>query len=338
MTLVLKTTDEDLQTAADILADGGVIAFPTETVYGIGADATNSAAVEKVFLAKNRPHDNPLIVTVSDENMLWCFAKQNQRAEKLISKFWPGSLTLILPLISDELLPHNVTAGLKTAAFRNPETAATRTLIGLLKKPIVGPSANLSTKPSPTTAEHVLHDMAGRIDAVIDNGPTTVGVESTIVDLSVKQATILRPGIVTADDIAEVLAEKVIDPVGPISVAAGMTPKAPGMKYRHYAPSKEVVIFTKLDIGDLKKNLQKGDVVAALDDSLASLEIGRQDSWSLGETAASATEELFSALRFFDDQKEVKRIYVEGLPLQGIGEAYMNRLEKSAGGQHFESK
>ncbi len=335
MTLVLKTSEKAITEAANILASGGVVAFPTETVYGIGADATKYNAVEKVFAAKKRPHDNPLIVTVSDPEMVARFAKLDWRAKKLIENFWPGSLTMILTLIDKDILPNNVTAGLSTAAFRNPKNTVTRHLITLLNNPIVGPSANLSTKPSPTTAEHVLHDMDGRIDAVIDDGPTEIGVESTIIDLSVKQPTILRPGAVTADQIAAVLGEEVIDPAGPISLAANIAPKAPGMKYRHYAPSKTVVIFNEMDLDDLKRQLKKDDAVVALEDSLNQLNLDRRYSWSLGETADSATEELFSALRFFDDQKDIKIIYVESLPSEGIGEAYMNRLEKSAGGQHF---
>ncbi|MFT8469730.1 MAG: L-threonylcarbamoyladenylate synthase [Oenococcus sp.] len=335
MTLLLHTNDQDIQRAADILAKGGVVAFPTETVYGIGADATKSEPVDKVFAAKKRPHDNPLIVTVSDDQMLRRFAKLDQRAEQLIAHFWPGSLTLILPLLDDEILPSNVTAGLPTAAFRNPKSQVTRNLISLFNNPIVGPSANLSTKPSTTTAAHVMHDMAGRIDAVIDDGPSQIGVESTIVDLSVPDATILRPGAVTADEIAAVIGQKVIDPSSPITVAKGVAPKAPGMKYRHYAPSKDVVIFQAEDAEQLKTVLKSSDAVLALTDILAKFDLPKERSWSLGKDANSAAEELFSALRAFDDRDSIQRIYVQGLAKKGIGEAYMNRLEKSAGGQHF---
>ncbi|WP_439425229.1 L-threonylcarbamoyladenylate synthase [Oenococcus alcoholitolerans] len=335
MTDVLKANDKDLDKAAGILAAGGVVAFPTETVYGIGADATNASAVDKVFAAKNRPHDNPLIVTVSGPEMVDRFAKVDARAKKLMQTFWPGSLTLLLPLVDDQVLPKNVTAGLNTAAFRNPDSKVTRQLITLLNNPIVGPSANLSTKPSPTTAAHVLHDMDGRIDAVIDDGPSRVGVESTIVDLSVADPAILRPGAVSADQIAQVIGQKVIDPTSPIALSASSAPKAPGMKYRHYAPSKPVVIFDPLDKQELKDRLNETDAVVAYEQLLYFFGLPAYNSWSLGATPQTAAEELFSALRAFDDRQGIERIFVQSLAKKGIGEAYMNRLEKSAGGQHL---
>ncbi len=336
MTITLKTKHEDLIKAAHILDSGGVVAFPTETVYGIGADATNSQAVKKVFAAKKRPQDNPLIVTVSDKKMLSRFANINQKAEKLIKNFWPGPLTLVLTLKNKKTLPSNVTAGLSTAAFRNPINKNTREMIALLNKPIVGPSANLSTKPSPTTALHVLHDLNGRIDAVVDNGQTQIGVESTIIDLSVKKPTILRPGKITSQQISSILKEKIVDPSS-ISISKSATPKAPGMKYRHYAPSKNVTIFSSTSFPQLKEKLKKTDSVVAFNKFIKTLDPTFY-TWSLGNNAESATKELFSALRYLDDQKKVKSIFVQSLPEKGIGEAYMNRLKKASGNKYFPSK
>lgn len=214
------------------------MAFPTETVYGLGADATNVTAVKKVYAAKGRPSDNPLIVTVADIDTVRRFADVTPVAERLMRKYWPGPLTIILNIIPGAL-DAAVTGGLPTAAFRCPDNAATRELIKLSGNPIVGPSANLSGKPSPTTAQHVLHDMDGRIAGILDDGPARVGVESTILDLSGDTPAILRPGYVDESMLAADLQTVNTDQH---HVGANETPKAPGMKYKHYAPDAQVVI------------------------------------------------------------------------------------------------
>lgn len=190
-------TKNDIRKAALELKMGELVAFPTETVYGLGADATNEKAVKRVYLAKGRPSDNPLIVTVSSIEMVERFVGEiSTDAKKLMENFWPGSLTIILNIIPGSL-SEAVTGGLKTAAFRMPKNQVTLDLISELDRPLVGPSANSSGKPSPTTAEHVFHDLEGKISGIVDDGPTTVGVESTIIDMSTDIPTILRPGAVT---------------------------------------------------------------------------------------------------------------------------------------------
>ncbi|WEV54265.1 L-threonylcarbamoyladenylate synthase [Leuconostocaceae bacterium ESL0723] len=335
-TQAFKPELADLKKAAQLIDDGELVAFPTETVYGLGADATNPAAVKKVFEAKGRPADNPLIVTVADPKQVADFAQVSAAAQVLMDHFWPGSLTIILPT-KPKHLDDVVTGGLPTAAFRLPDNQATQELIKLAGVPLVGPSANTSGKPSPTTAAHVWHDMDHKIAGIIDDGPTTVGVESTVVDLSVSPATILRTGAVTEEELEQVLDEPVIDVTQPTAVDDAVHPKAPGMKYRHYAPDKPVVMFDPLDAGELAKALQGSDAVMALDDTLAQLPAGQTKTWSLGKDYQSASEQLFAGLRYFDDQGDVQRIYVERLPEIGLGRAYNNRLAKASGNQFFQA-
>ncbi|CAM3099192.1 L-threonylcarbamoyladenylate synthase [Leuconostoc rapi] len=333
-TTIFKTDQQDLVKASTLLKAGEVVAFPTETVYGLGADATNDTAVKKVFTAKGRPADNPLIMTVADVSQLEAYVTISEAAKKLMTQFWPGSLTIILPIIAGRV-SMLVTGGLQTVAFRLPANEATRQLIRTAGVPIVGPSANLSGKPSPTTAQHVWHDMQGKISGIVDDGPTMVGVESTVVDMSAAVPTILRPGAVTQNQLQEALGVAVIDATSTTSVASDVTPKAPGMKYRHYAPDKNVVMFDRLDALDLRLALQKNDVVMAQDTTIAVMKIPLSQTWSLGETLENATEQLFAGLRFYDDDNEAATIYVEKMPPIGIGKAFNNRLAKAAGNQEF---
>lgn len=320
----------DLQEAVDLLNSGELVAFPTETVYGLGADATNEIAVKKVYQAKGRPSDNPLIVTVSDEAMMREYANQvTSDAKKLIDQYWPGPLTILLP-VKNNSLPSAVTGGLSTVAFRNPADNLTRELIAKLQKPIVGPSANTSTKPSPTTANHVKHDLDGKIAAIMDNGPTKVGLESTIIDLTVDPYVVLRPGQISASELADFLGKEVQINQGKISTDT--IPKAPGMKYRHYAPSAQVIIVDNEN--DFTEITDADDIaVVALDQVLQDNSF--RNYFSLGTDIVSASHNLFDALRFFDNQKEIKTIYVQGFKNGDLAPAYMNRLEKSAAGKHF---
>nr|MCH9869683.1 threonylcarbamoyl-AMP synthase [Serratia marcescens] len=244
-TKTLNNSTKAIEVAAKLLQSGEVVAFPTETVYGLGADATNDEAVKKVFVAKGRPSDNPLIMTVGAIEQLQPYVELTAQAKELMTVFWPGSLTIILP-IKTGMVSMLVTGGLETAAVRMPANQVTRQMIRLAGVPIVGPSANTSGKPSPTTAAHVKHDMAGKIAAIVDDGPTQVGVESTVVDLTAKRPTILRTGAVSQGDLEQVLKTEVIDATSQKALAADQVPKAPGMKYRHYAPDKEVVMFDPL--------------------------------------------------------------------------------------------
>lgn len=326
---------DQIDEAVKLLGAGELVAFPTETVYGLGAIATNEKAVKSVYAAKGRPSDNPLIVTVSDEAMVSDYAKEiPERAQKLMKHFWPGPLTILL-FVKPNALPKAVTGGLDTVAFRCPDDRLTHDLISKLGYPIVGPSANTSTKPSPTTAQHVYHDLNGKISGIIDGGPTRVGLESTIIDLSVETPIVLRPGEITPQELSEVLGEKVLINSG--QVKDQDVPKAPGMKYRHYAPSEPVIIVDDTsDFAKIEFNEHTG--VAALDSVLVGLNVSDQNKYSLGKNLVDADHNLFGALRYFDDKQSIDQIYVQGFSGSEATLAYMNRLNKAAAENHFHVK
>lgn len=322
---------EQLDEAARLLGQGELVAFPTETVYGLGALATRDDSVKKVYAAKGRPSDNPLIVTVADEAMMRPYAKEvPERAEKLIKHFWPGPLTILL-LAKEGALPESVTGGLPTVAFRCPDDQLTHDLIAKLGYPIVGPSANTSTKPSPTTAQHVYHDLKGKIAGIVDGGETEVGLESTIVDLSVNPAVVLRPGKITPEELSQVLGEEVLINRGQVSDKD--VPKAPGMKYRHYAPSAQVYVVDQAETF-AKLDLDASCGVMATSDLLENLPVPEENKFNLGKNLTEADHNLFAGLRYFDDRLEIKTIYVEGFDQGEESLAYMNRLNKAAGGHH----
>lgn len=326
---------DQIDEAVKLIGAGELVAFPTETVYGLGAIATNEKAVKSVYAAKGRPSDNPLIVTVSDEAMVSDYAKEiPERAQKLMKHFWPGPLTILL-FVKPNALPKAVTGGLDTVAFRCPDDKLTHDLISKLGYPIVGPSANTSTKPSPTTAQHVYHDLNGKIAGIIDGGPTRVGLESTIIDLSVETPVVLRPGEITPQELSEVLGEKVLINSG--QVKDQDVPKAPGMKYRHYAPSEPVIIVDDTsDFAKIEFNEHTG--VAALDSVLVGLNVSEQNKYSLGKNLVDADHNLFGALRYFDDKQSIDQIYVQGFSGSEATLAYMNRLNKAAAENHFHVK
>ncbi|WP_315364791.1 L-threonylcarbamoyladenylate synthase [Oribacterium sinus] len=237
---------EGISEAAEILKQGGLVAFPTETVYGLGGNGLDKEAAKKIYAAKGRPSDNPLILHVSSMEEVYPLVKAlPEKAKKLMEAFWPGPLTLVLP--KSDLVPKESTGGLETVALRSPENALTLSLIRACGFPIAGPSANLSGRPSPTEASHVFEDLGGRIEGILEDGAVGIGVESTIVDLSEDCPTLLRPGAITIEDLEEVLGEKIA--IDPTLLGKGMTegfiPKAPGMKYRHYAPKAEMILFKK---------------------------------------------------------------------------------------------
>ena len=326
---------DQIDEAVKLLAAGKLVAFPTETVYGLGAIATNEKAVKSVYAAKGRPSDNPLIVTVSDEAMVSDYAKEiPEHAQKLMKHFWPGPLTILL-FVKPNALPKAVTGGLDTVAFRCPDDKLTHDLISKLGYPIVGPSANTSTKPSPTTAQHVYHDLNGKIAGIIDGGPTRVGLESTIIDLSVETPIVLRPGEITPQELSKVLGEKVLINSGQVEDQG--VPKAPGMKYRHYAPSEPVIIVDDTsDFAKIEFNEHTG--VAALDSVLVGLNVSEQNKFSLGKNLVDADHNLFGALRYFDDKQSIDQIYVQGFSGSEATLAYMNRLNKAAAENHFHVK
>ena len=242
-TLLLQAKEEeDIRRAGQLLRQGGVVAIPTETVYGLAADATNPQAVQKIFEAKGRPQDNPLIVHIASLEELPALVRQvPDAAKKLAETFWPGPLTMIF--YKSEKIPAETSAGLDTVGIRMPQHLAARQVIQAAGVPLAAPSANRSGRPSPTTAEHVMNDMKGRIDAVLDGGPCQVGVESTVVDMTGDVPRVLRPGAVTREQILRVLGSVEVDSAVFHEVAPGEVVRAPGMKYRHYAPKAPVLLF-----------------------------------------------------------------------------------------------
>ena len=253
---------EGISEAAEILKQGGLVAFPTETVYGLGGNGLDKEAAKKIYAAKGRPSDNPLILHVSSIEEVYPLVKAlPEKAKKLMEAFWPGPLTLVLP--KSDLVPKESTGGLETVALRSPENALTLSLIRACGFPIAGPSANLSGRPSPTEASHGFEDLGGRIEGILEDGAVGIGVESTIVDLSEDCPTLLRPGAITQEDLEELLGEKIaIDPtlLGK-GMTEGLTPKAPGMKYRHYAPKAEMLLFmAKEEAEETAENLTGRDL------------------------------------------------------------------------------
>lgn len=326
--------ESDIPEAVAALKRGELVAFPTETVYGLGADATNVTAVGKVYAAKGRPSDNPLIVTVADAEMVGQYATITPLAAKLMEAFWPGPLTIILNILPGRL-SMKVTGGLQTAAFRNPDNALTRKLIATAGVPIVGPSANTSGKPSPTTADHVLHDLDGKIAGVLDDGPTQVGVESAIIDLTVTPPAILRPGAIGPDELEPL--------IGHVDTAAhhvgqNEAPKAPGMKYKHYAPAAQVVVVD--DPAQFSAAVawakQTGQVFGLLATDAILAQYPTIPSYSLGKDVQSAAHALFAGLRWFDLHPDVTLVLAQAFSKTELSAAYMNRLLKSAGDMHFQ--
>ena len=342
-----KPRDEELLEGARILREGGLVAFPTETVYGLGANALDEEAARKIYEAKGRPSDNPLIAHVSCMEEVYPLVSQvSEKAKKLMDAFWPGPMTLIFP--KSDLVPYGTTGGLDTVAVRMPSDPVANRLIALAGVPVAAPSANTSGRPSPTTAQHVLQDMDGRIDMIIDGGPVGIGVESTIVDVSVETPTVLRPGAITMEMLEEVLGEVQIDPaiLGPVS--ADLRPKAPGMKYKHYAPKADLTLVEPED-GDMEspdslermtekvrqlaeEKLADGFRVGIIctDESRQTYPKGLVRSIGSRTRRETVAHNLYALLREFDDLK-ADYIFSESFPEDHLGQAIMNRLSKAAG-------
>lgn len=324
-------TPNEINKAAALLKAGQLVAFPTETVYGLGADATNKKAVQQVYRAKGRPSDNPLIVHVASFDEVKPFAaKVPPAAEKLAETFWPGPLTLILP-VKPGALSLDVTGGLSTAAFRMPENAATLALIRAVGHPLVGPSANTSGKPSPTSAQHVYHDLHGKIAGILDTGETQIGVESTVLDLSSEVPTILRPGQVTKEMLEKVIGAVAIDRH---LVDEKEVPKSPGMKYKHYSPNADVYIVPHdLQVWQQAAAAFPGKKVGILAPASILEHFPGTVQFELAphDTVEEAARNLFAGLRALDEEADV--ILAAAYPEKGLGAAYMNRLKKAAGGK-----
>lgn len=325
--------EQELEKAAQLLLEGEVVTFPTETVYGLGADATNEEAVKKIYEAKGRPADNPLIIHVSSIEQAYEYAEEiPEAAQKIMEAFWPGPCTIVLKK-KGPIAP-TVTAGLETVGIRMPDHPIALQLIKDTGKPLAAPSANSSGKPSPTSAQHVYRDLNGKIAGIVEGGETGVGLESTVLDLSNPELpTILRPGGISRNEI-----EAVIGTVrfNPDLANHSDTPVAPGMKYTHYSPTEPVIIISEKGIGwekAIKKYQLEGEVVGILASEETIKQFGKKETvmFSLGEKSdvISASRRLFKGLRFFEETKATI-ILAEPFNRSGIGEAYMNRLEKAA--------
>ena len=331
-TQLLSTTEKDLSIAAGIIKAGGLVGIPTETVYGLGANGLDPEAVRKIFLAKGRPQDNPLILHIHDKGQLYDFCRQvPDTALLLADRFWPGPLTMILPV--KDVVPKTTTAGLDTVGVRCPDNLATREIIRLAGVPIAAPSANTSGKPSTTTAQHVLHDMDGKIDAIVDGGPCRVGVESTIVDLTGEVPRLLRPGGIGPEALEALLGKLVIDRAVTGEIAADAVVRAPGMKYKHYAPAAEVLIVEggrQAAAGYIRARFQPGDAVLCFTEELPLYDGLNPTAYGAEADPASLSAGLFAALRKLDDGS-VTRIFARCPTGGGVSVATRNRLRKSAG-------
>ena len=331
-TLLLSAqAEETAAIAANIIKNGGLVAIPTETVYGLGANGLDPEAVAKIFLAKGRPQDNPLILHVADAVEIEKFCHSiPEAAYRLAERFWPGPLTMVLP--ARDSVPKCTTAGLTTVAVRCPDNAVTREIIRLSGCPIAAPSANISGKPSTTTAEHVIHDHNGKIDAVVDGGPCRVGLESTIVDLTDDRPRLLRPGGITPEQLIEVLGDLVVDKAVTAQIDKDAVVKAPGMKYRHYAPDCQVVIVSgsrEKAAAYIKAHYESGDRVLCFEEELPLYE--GCDPLSYGKEAEVETLSagLFAALRILDDPS-IGMVFARCPVGGGVAYAVQNRLKKAA--------
>jgi len=336
-TKLLPVTPESLSEAGGLIRSGALVAFPTETVYGLGANALDAAAVKRIFEAKGRPGDNPLIVHISaiDQLLPLIVCDPAPAAQKLMTACWPGPMTLIFP--KSAAVPAEVTAGLDTVAIRYPAHPAARALIDAARRPIAAPSANRSGRPSPTTAAHVLEDMDGRIPLILDGGPCDVGLESTVIDVTGDVPRILRPGGVTPERVREICGGVAVDDAVMRPLRAGEKPRSPGMKYRHYAPAGALTIVQ----GD--ENAVTAAICRLYDEALAqgrrplilALDAhipahGHRRALSLGADAEAMARSMFARLREADGLG-ADVLFSEAIATDGVGLAVMNRLERAAG-------
>jgi L-threonylcarbamoyladenylate synthase len=327
-----------IERAGRIIRNGGLVAFPTETVYGLGGNGLDDSAADKIFAAKGRPQDNPLILHISSMEELFPlieFVPPN--AEKLMKKFWPGPLTLIFK--RSKKISDKITGGLSTVAIRMPNHPVASMLIKESAVPIAAPSANTSGRPSPTEAKHVIEDLSGKIDMIIDGGSTEIGVESTVLDISGEIPTILRPGGITWEDLMTVFPRVDYDQ-SIIRDNENIVPKSPGQKYKHYAPKAEMIVFTGRTedivskINEYKNMyIDQGKNVGIMATSETEEKYsGKVITVGSRNKKSTIAKNLFKALRDFDNIK-VDIILAEGVDTEGIGRAIMNRMKKACGGR-----
>ena len=325
--------DSELKDAAEIIKRGGLVAFPTETVYGLGANALDPTAAARIYEAKGRPSDNPLIIHIShaDDFEKWCICENKKALCSLKESFIPGPITVIQKKKS--IIPDTVTAGMDTVAVRCPSHPVARRLIELSGVPIAAPSANTSGRPSPTKATHVIEDLMGKVDMIIDGGECDVGLESTIVMLKSDGAVLLRPGGITREELEEKLGEIQVDKAVLNKLGEGEKPLAPGMKYRHYAPRASLIALKGSDTDVL-------EFMKSVSDDLSVGLICYREDMLCGERvqilgSASDKEEmahrLFDCLRYFDSMEEIKTVYTRLPDTSSIGLALVNRLIKACG-------
>ncbi len=333
MTIIIRITDggsneEIINVAAHLIRRGEVVIFPTETVYGIGADALNPSAVRRVFELKGRPPDNPLIVHISNKEQLRALTTHvSEKAKALVERFWPGPLTLVLP--RSRRVPDVVTGGMDTVAVRMPDHPVALKLIERSGRPIAAPSANISGRPSPTLVEHVVDDFYGLVDCIIDGGPTDIGVESTVVDMSGETPVLLRPGGLPLETIKEVVGRVEVHP----AVRGGTVDNArsPGMKYKHYSPNAMVLVVEGSGKREKIERLVKEYRDKGLKVGVMARERYEADEvYLLGEDVKEVAKNIFKALRYLD-KRGVDVIIAEGVDERGLGLAVMNRLRKAAG-------
>lgn len=323
-----------IREAGNIIKRGGLVAFPTETVYGLGGNALDENVARKIYAAKGRPQDNPLIVHIHSISQLESLVEDMpERAVKLMDKFWPGPLTIIFRKSAN--VPSGTTGGLDTVAIRMPANKIALSFIKDAGVPIAGPSANISGRPSPTCAQDVLEDLEGRVDMILDGGPAKVGVESTVIDLSEDIPLILRPGGLTKEELESILGHVEIDP----GLAPGERPKSPGQKYKHYAPKAEVTVvegsvdFQIKKIQGLTRELEKAGYKVGIMATAQTRDFyknGRIISMGDRDAPLTISSNVFTILRKFDRLK-VDKILAESIPQKGLGLAVMNRLYKASG-------
>ena len=332
-----KDIKEGVKKAAEIIKRGGLVAFPTETVYGLGANGLDENAVPKIYEAKGRPSDNPLILHISKLDEIEHIVKEIPKSALILAEeFWPGPLTMVFK--KSERIPYRTTGGLESVAIRMPSNKIARELIKAAGVPIAAPSANSSGRPSPTKAAHVIYDLDGKIDMVIDGGEVDIGIESTIVDVTGEVPVILRPGFITEKMLSEAIGRVEIDEVvKSLSPDKDLKPKAPGMKYRHYAPRGKMTIYkgshskvVERINEEISKLEGKKTGVLATDETKSYYRADIIISLGSREDGESIAHNLFDALRKFDDD-DVEFIYSEGFDENKLGFAIMNRLHKSAG-------
>ena len=332
-TELLPVTPEALAQAGALIRSGELVAFPTETVYGLGANALDADAVKRIFEAKGRPGDNPLIVHISAVEQLGPLisVEPSPMARALMDACWPGPMTLVFP--KSMIVPPAVTAGLDTVAVRFPAHPAARALIDAARRPVAAPSANRSGRPSPTTAAHVLADMDGRIPMILDGGPCAVGLESTVIDMTGDVPRILRPGGVTPEMITAICGAARVDEAVMRPLREGERPRSPGMKYRHYAPRGSLTVVQGDEAAVIARIKQLYDaaegtpLILALEGHLPAY--GDRRALSLGVDAAGMARALFDALRQADDLG-ADALFSEAVPADGLGLAVMNRLGRAA--------